>query len=79
MSTFQPKPREKAATIRRDNIVLGVRLDVSEALTKVAKDKSITKQDLIRQMIQHCLAEMGHKTETDVSPSPSRRKYTRTE
>lgn len=77
MTKFEPQSREKPTTVSRDNIVLGVRMDVSEHLSKVAKDRGITKQDLIRQMIQHCLGEMGIKTETDVSAAPSRRKYER--
>lgn len=73
---FEPKPREKSV-VKRDVIVLGVRMDVSDHLSKVAQDKRITKQDLIRQMIAHCLAELGIKTEIDVSERPSRRKYVR--
>lgn len=74
--SFDPKPRDKNV-VRRDVIVLGVRLDVSEHLSTVAKGKGITKQDLIRQMIAHCLSELGIKTEIDVSERPSRRKYVR--
>lgn len=77
MSKFEPQPREKPASAKRDNIVLGVRLDVSALLSKIAKEREITKQDLIRQMIQHCLAEMNHPTAPDTSPPPTKRKYRR--
>jgi hypothetical protein len=77
MPKFEPQPREKPASAKRDNIVLGVRMDVSALLSKIAKERNITKQDLIRQMIQHCLAEMNHPTSTDTSVPPTKRKYRR--
>lgn len=77
MTKFEPQPREKPASAKRDNIVLGVRMDVSMLLSKIAKERDITKQDLIRQMIHHCLAEMNHHVEADKSVPPTKRKYRR--
>lgn len=57
-----------------------ISLHISELLdtvvTKAALKNKITKQDLIRQMIRHCLKDIGFSVPQDTdSPLPTKRVY----
>ena len=59
---FEPvKPKMK----KREVLGLHLTPELSEALETAVKKSGLTKQDLVRQMITHCVQDMGIKVEKD--------------
>ena len=66
----QRTPEKRKVT----SLHLSAQLD--QAVEEAAQDHEVTKQDLIRQMVTHCLRDLGHDvTEDTDSPPPTRRQY----
>ena len=60
----------------RKIISLHVSTQLNEVIGKAAHKFDITKQDLIRQMVRHCLNDLGYTVPQDTDNAPPRkRKY----
>jgi len=60
----------------RKIISLHVSAQLDETVTNAAQNLEVTKQDLIRQMITHCLNDLGYDApENTDSPPPKKRVY----
>jgi len=53
---FKPK---KPKPIERYIMSLNLRLEIYQEITKQARQARVTKQELVRQMINYCLKERG--------------------
>lgn len=75
--TFKTKFRtQKAEPEKRKIISLHISDTLDEIATRAAKKFKITKQDLIRQMMRHCLKDIGFDVPQDTdSPPPTKRVY----
>lgn len=75
--TFKKKFKtQKSIPDKRKIISLHISEPLNEVITKAAHRTGITKQDLIRQMIRHCLKDLGYDIPQDTeSPPPTKRIY----